>query len=308
MKKIIYYICYLILLFAISIIPVSARNLKTCVRTETNLHVQDGLYNKNNLNDILSTPCVDDVDKVYDFADLLTDLEEEELYNQVKNYINDTTYDLALVTINENPKNSAMDYANDFFDYNAFGKNGTRDGAVILIDMAMRELYVSTSGYAQKMYDDFRIEKTIDSGYSYLNSKDYYNTFSSMIDIMSNDFQLDFPESNLDLLIDEFGNIYYIKHMPYYLILIISIIITATVSSLLYTKSRLKIKPISAISYFKKSDITIRKDDLINSYINKTSRTSATSSSRGISGRSSIGASHNSSSSGRSHGGGGRHF
>ena len=64
----------MILLFIISILPVSAKDIKTCIRTENNLHVKDGLYKGSNLNDILTTPCVDDVDKVYDFADLLTDL------------------------------------------------------------------------------------------------------------------------------------------------------------------------------------------------------------------------------------------
>lgn len=308
MKKIICYICYLFLLFIISILPVSARDIKTCIRTETNLHVQDGLYHKNNLNDILTTPCVDDMDKVYDFADLLTNVEEENLYNQVKDYINDTNYDLALVTTKENPKDSAMDYADDFFDYNNFGKNKTRDGIVILIDMFNRELYVSTSGYAIKMYDDFRIEKILDSGYSYITNEDYYNAFSNMIDTMFNYYELDFPDSNSDIEIDEYGNVSYIRYMPYQLVAIISIIVTIIVPIVLYKKSRLKIKSISVISYLRLKKLTIKKDELINSYVNKRRR--ETSSSGGYSGRSSggSGSSFHSSSSGRSHGGGGRKF
>jgi len=310
MKKIICYICYLAILFIISILPVSARDIKTCIRTETNLHVQDGLYHKNNLNDILTTPCVDDMDKVYDFADLLTDIEEDNLYNQVKEYISDTNYDLALVTTNENPKNSAMAYADDFFDYNGFGKNETRDGIVILIDMLNRELYVSTSGYAIVLYDDFRIERILDSGYSYITKEDYFNTFSSMIDTMSNYYDLGFPGDNLDIEIDEFGNVTYIKYMPYQLIFVISIIITIIVPIVLYNKSRLKIKSISVISYLRLNKLTVKKDELINTYVNKRRRETSSSSGR-YSGRSSSGgggSSYHTSSSGRSHGGGGRRF
>ena len=80
MKKIVYYISFLLLLFLISIIPTSAKEFKTCARTTTNLRVREYFVRDDNLNAILETPCVDEVDKIYDFADLLTDLEEEELY------------------------------------------------------------------------------------------------------------------------------------------------------------------------------------------------------------------------------------
>ena len=107
-----------------------------------------------------------------------------------------------------------------------------------------------------------------------------------------------------------FGNVTYIKYMPYRSVFLISIIITLIVSLVLYFKSRLKIKNVSTISYLNNSNMTIRKDDLINTYVTKTRRANDTSSSGGYSSRSSSGggSSHHSSSSGRSHGGGGRRF
>ena len=68
MKKIIYYLTFLILLLIINSLPVSAKEIKTCTRTETNLHVRDKFNLGTNKDDILNTPCVDDMDKIYDFA------------------------------------------------------------------------------------------------------------------------------------------------------------------------------------------------------------------------------------------------
>ena len=305
MKKIIYYVVYLLLLFLISILPTSAKEFDVCTRTEENLFVDSNLINENNIDDILKTPCVDETVKVYDFADLLTDIEEEKLFNLVDTYIDNTKYDLVLVTINENSKNSSKEYADDFFDYNEFGINSSRNGVLILIDMDNRELYISTSGYAIKMYDNYRIESILDSGYSYITNEEYYLTFSSMINSLTNYYEADFPNSNQNIEINEYGDIIFIKYIPYEVVVIIAIIITIIVSLILYNKSRLKIKAISTISYIKEKNITLRNDNFINSIVTKTIRDSESSSSS--SSRSSGSSTHHSSS-GRSHGGGGRKF
>ena len=112
MKRIYIWIV-LILLIIIASLPVSAKEIKTCIRTETDLHVREKFNLGSNLSDILSTPCVDDMDKVYDFADLLTDEEETNLYNLIMEYIEKTNYDLAVVTIDNNPKSNEVDYADD---------------------------------------------------------------------------------------------------------------------------------------------------------------------------------------------------
>lgn len=305
MKKIIYYFAYLLLLFFISILPTSAKEYDFCIRTEDNLFVESNLIYSNNKDNILKTPCVDTTIKVYDFADLLTDTEEDEIFDLVTTYIQETNYDLVLVTINENSKYTAREYADDFFDYNEFGINKTRDGVLILIDMDTRELYISTSGFAIKMYDDYRIERVLDSGYLYITDEEYYSTFSNMINSLTSYYESNFPNSNQNIEIDELGNIIYIKHIPYQLVFVIAIIITVIISLILYNKSRLKIKAISTVSYMKNKEITLRNDNFINSIVTKTRRASE-GSSYSSSGRSS--SSSHRSSSGRSHGGGGRKF
>ena len=300
MKRI-YIFAILILLIIIGSLPTSAKEIKTCVRTETNLQVRDKFNLGSNKEDILSTPCVDDMDKVYDFADLLTDLEEENLFNLVNNYITSTNYDLAIVTINNNPKDSEISYADDFYDYNSFGKNETRDGSLILIDMDNRVIYISTTGYAIKMYDDNRIDDIIDSGYNNLKNAEYYTCLSNMILKMQDEYELGYPDSNKNMEIDSNGKP--IKSISYKLVFILSSIITLIVSLILYFKSRLKIKVSSTISYLKNGNITTKQDKFINSSVIHTRIVSDTSSSSG-----SGGSSFHSSSSGSFHGGGGRSF
>lgn len=305
MKKIIYYISIIILLILISIIPTSAKEIKTCTRTTSNLHISSDITVDNNLNDILTTPCVDNSVKVYDFADLLTDSEEELLYDEVNNYINKNNYDLAIVTISTNNKNNSQDYADDFYDYNSFGISNTKDGVLILIDMDKRYVYISTTGYAIKMYDDKRIDSIIDSGYDYLKNENYYETFSQMISKLDYYYDLDFPKSNSNLIISSDGSVSYILKVPYEFIFVLSLIITLIVSLILYFKSKLKLKTPSTINYLKKGKITVRSDNFINSVVTHVRRSESNYSSGG----SSHGGSHtHTSSSGSSHGGGGRHF
>ena len=305
MKKIIYFTCFIILLYLISIIPVSAKENKMCTRSETSLHVREEFKNNHNLNDILTTPCVDDVEKIYDFADLLSDTEEEKLYTIVNDFINQTGYDLAVVTTNENNKKDEVAYADDFYDYNDFGKGTSRDGALILIDMFNRKVYISTTGNAILMYAS-RIDSIIDSGYDNLKNGEYYNTFSNMIEKMSYYFDLGPDENDLrTIIIDEYGKPSYIKYVSYPLIGFISGIITLIVTLIIYNTSKLKIKVGSTISYLKDKNITKREDTLVNTVVTHTLRHVDTDSGGG---HSSGGGSFHSSSSGSFHGGGGRSF
>ena len=186
-----------------------------------------------------------------------------------------------------------------------FGKNETRDGLLILIDMYNRRVYVSTTGYAIKMFDDTRIDTIIDAGYLELKNADYYNCLNNMVLETLNLFNSGYPESNNEMLIDENGNPYFLKYISYPLVIVISSLVTLIVSLILYFKTRLKIKRANAISYLKKKDLTTKTDQLVNSTV---THTRIVSSSSGSGGGSSGGSSFHSSSSGSSHGGGGRSF
>ena len=299
-------IIYFIIMFLSVFIYSSFASTNFQNRTSDNLHVGKNItITSSNKQAILKTPYVDASEKIYDFANLFSDSEEKELYNLATNFIDVKNMDMVIVTIDNNNKSSAMDYADDFYDYNDFGKGTSRDGALILIDMFNRKVYISTTGNAILMYAS-RIDSIIDSGYDNLKNGEYYNTFSNMIEKMSYYFDLGPDENDLrTIIIDEYGKPSYIKYVSYPLIGFISGIITLIVTLIIYNMSKLKIKVGSTISYLKDKNITKREDTLVNTVVTHTLRHVDTDSGGG---HSSGGGSFHSSSSGSFHGGGGRSF
>ncbi len=113
-------------------------------RTKDNLHVNKtnaGISVKDeNIAYILATPYVDTSYKIYDFADLLTDKEEEAIKKRCHEFIAKTGLDIAIVTLAQNDHpgyqswNSSEAYISDFYDYNDFGKDDVYSGVMLLID------------------------------------------------------------------------------------------------------------------------------------------------------------------------------
>lgn len=129
-----------------------------------------------------TTPVVDETKKIYDYANLITDEEETELYNKVQEFINKYNMDMVIVTINSNPKSSSMAYADDFYDYNNFGKGANKSGLLFLIDMQNRKMWISTTGDAIKIYTDSRINTILDYTYDEISNKDYNGCAEQFID------------------------------------------------------------------------------------------------------------------------------
>lgn len=130
-----------------------------------------------------STPSVDTSKKIYDYAELFTSEEESKLYDSVQNFINETNFDMVIVTIDDNNKSSSMAYADDFYDYNNFGIDEKNSGILFLIDMDNRKMWISTTGEAMTMYTNTIINSILDDCYDYISNENYYecaNTFASL--------------------------------------------------------------------------------------------------------------------------------
>lgn len=130
-------------------------------------------YTTNSQKAKANTPVVDATKKIYDYANLITKDEEEVLYNKVQEFINKYDMDMAIVTINSNPKSSSMAYADDFYDYNNFGKGTNKTGLLFLIDMQNRNMWISTTGDAINIYTDSRINTILDYTYDKISNEDY---------------------------------------------------------------------------------------------------------------------------------------
>ena len=127
-----------------------------------------------------NTPKVDPNEKIYDYADLLSDSEENDLYNIILDYIEKTNLDMAIVTISENNKSSAMNYADDFYDYNNFGVGDSHDGILFLIDMDNRIMWISTTGTAIQLYDS-HIDSILDDCSPFIKSSNYFECANQFI-------------------------------------------------------------------------------------------------------------------------------
>lgn len=302
MKK---FIVVLLLLFGFNVVNAS---VNTYERSESDYRVHSSIIiNNNNISNILSTPSVNESEKVYDFADLLSESEESLLYNEVIKYINDFNMDMVILTISDNPKGSAKEYAEDFYDYNYFGIGNTFDGILFIIDMDTREMYILTTGSAIIMYDDERIDNILDSSYAYISREDYYNTCNSFIKKSHNYALSGKPDSNKNLYIDKDGNID--NEISYGGCFAISAGISLIIILIMVNMNKLVVSKVNVHNNLVSDSLKIEKvgQTLVNTYTTSTRIASSSSSSFGSSSRSG-GSSISRGSSGRSHGGGGRRF
>lgn len=307
MKK---YLKIIFILLIFLSLKVSA-STKIDIRTREDLKVRDWV-NKDpyNIENILNTYKVDETEKVYDFADILKEEEENKLFVSISNFIDKTGYDLAVLTIKHNNKYSTKDYADDFYDYNYFGYDENNSGLLLVVDMDKREVYISTTGYGIKMYDDKRIDKIIDAGYISLKNGKYYDTFDLMINKTLEYYNEGFPESNKNLVIEGHDVRIVIPPKTFKEKLKIGSIIGSLSSFIItlifYFKSKLSIRVKSLYNYLDDAKNYREEERFLTSSLTRTKIDYDQHSSGGFHGGG--GSSFHSSSSGGFHGGGGRSF
>lgn len=293
--------CFALFLFLTwSFSPLSVlASTNTEVRTEDNYLVPDYVQvTEANKYYILSTPAVDASEKIYDFADLFTDDEEQKLFQQVSNYIKKYDMDLAIVTIVSNEKSSTHTYAEDFYDYNEFGTNSTQDGSLLLIDMDNREIYFQTTGGAISMYNSIRVDQILDDITSYMTDQEYYEGTSKFVTILKNYAQKGLPQSNENrYTINRDGQI--VRDIPWLAIFLFSGLATLVIILILVHQNKMVRTASSSREYLNKDSLKIEqlKENFLGSTVTKVPISHDSSSSGGSRG-----------SSGVSHGGGGRKF
>lgn len=262
-----------------------------------------------NINNVKNTPLVDASEKIYDFADILTDEEEKELYNYVQQYIKTTNMDMVILTIDmpyyRDEQNE--EYAADFYDYNDFGIDIDKySGVLLLRNNYINDRYfnVYMFGEAQLYYDYDRSEEMLDLIYPDFVNKNYLDGYKKFIDSYTNYYNVGIPHSNKHYYIDDMGYMQKEYVPPIVIAFLISSIITFITMSILISKNKMIKSSTNADQYLLNNTInyTKRENTLINSFV--TSHTITSDSSSG-------GGGHHSSSSGSSGGGhssgGGRH-
>ncbi len=256
---------------------------------------------------------------VYDMAELLNPEEEEQFESVIENSRSKLKFDIVVMTIEDAEGKSSQSYADDAYDAGGFGIGRDKDGILFLIDMDNRELTLSTSGRAVRIFTDDRIETILDDVYKGAQEGD----FASSVEVFLEDVQYYGEEGipsgqyNYDT---ETGRISVHKSIRWYealLAVAVSAFVAGTACLTVKRQYAMETDPrqLKSLNMAYRADCGFVFDDqndrLVNKFVTSTVIPRNTGSTGGPSsgGRpSSRRSSTHRSSSGRSHGGGSRRF
>ncbi|MBR3117493.1 MAG: TPM domain-containing protein [Bacilli bacterium] len=133
------------------------------------------------------TPYVDASKKIYDFSDILTDEEEQELYNRIMPLIKEYNMEIIILTYNyPYSKDSDNSYfVSDFYDFNDFGLDFEKyDGVVLFRNTYSLDPYYDmlSFGDAQLQYYDTRMSSILDALYNDIHAGRYLAGFNKWLD------------------------------------------------------------------------------------------------------------------------------
>ena len=228
------------------------------VRTRDNLRVpKDVEVTSDNINDVLNTPSVSAKDKIYDLADVLTDSEENEIYNSLKKYKSSSKIDSVIVTTRDLGNVSISDYTYNFYDFNDFENNGLIF-VIYINDNNIPEIYMGTSGEDEtvlSIYTNNVIKQTLAYVYEKnLRSSDYYSACINYVKIIQGFYDVNRVG---DYRVSEDGNI--VKVIPWLELVVLSLTVTfIIVMLLLYSLGMFKNKVSTD-----KMDLLVDKNNMI---------------------------------------------
>lgn len=239
---------------------------------------------------------------VKDFMGYLSESEAEKLQAEIDNIKNTYNLDAVIVITDNTGGKSSMAFADDYYDNNGYGVGNDYSGLLMLVNMQIREVWISTTGRAIDIFTDSRISKMTNNVASSLSSGNYSSACIIFLWDVEKYAKAGIPAGQYRSDSGSYEPLSYkdrvfilMKSFPVYIFaFIVALIATLLVS--FTSKGKITI---SNRTYEKSGSfaLTAKIDNFIREH---TSRTRIQSSSS----RSSIHRSR----SGRSHGGGGRRF
>ncbi len=219
--------------------------------------------------------------RLWDGADVLEEDDERRLLSRLDSLSDELSLDLVIVTVPTTEGKTPGEFADDYYDYQGFGD----DGMLLLLAMEERQMWISTSGACIDAVSDGDIDAILDLIESDMHAGLYAEGFTAYIDACEI-----YAVGNSD----DVGP-------RYFTLAIISIVIGLIVALIVTGSMRAQLKSVrsksEAFDYMKADSMQIteaRDLYLYRTVIREKKPESSSSTHR--------------SSSGRSHGGGGRGF
>ncbi|MGN0467481.1 MAG: TPM domain-containing protein [Acutalibacteraceae bacterium] len=226
---------------------------------------------------------------VVDGAGLLTDTQVKELEQTLTALSEKYQLDVAVVTASDLAGKTAEEYADDFYDYNGYGQGENADGLLILYKPGAegeRKLQISTCGKAIELFPDWAINNILNAVKEEIIDEDYAGAFAAFAKQCEARLEDELGPPSVDLI--------WIPICLVFGFLISLMIMKKKAASVKSVRSK-----INAADYTGNIVVTGRADRFLYRNVNKRPIPKDDSSS---------GSSTHTSSSGRSHGGGGISF
>ncbi len=247
------------------------------------------------LSTVSAVFAANDSNLLIDNDDLLTSFEEEELIEKLEDVSSRHGMDIVIVTEYSLGNKSAMEFADDYYDYNGYKK----DGILLLVSTEYSDWHVSTTGYGITAITDAGLEYISDNFVYYMSDGDFYTafmTFADLCDTFITQAKTGDPYDYHNLPKDPFA---------FGINLIIALIIGLIVAFIVTATMKGKLKSVrskyEARDYLKKDSFELTRSNDIFLYVDLKCRPRPKSDENG-------GSSTHRSSSGSSHGGGGGKF
>lgn len=156
-----------------------------------------------------NTQCTTE-ERVFDYADVLTDEQEDSLRQKIAENEEITKCDIVIVTLNESleeyaksyedqigyvePYQYVMVYADNFYDEHMMGYNKPYGDGVLFLDNWYREAdgkvysWMCTTGKAEDKFSSEMIDSVLDSGLAFVES-DPYGAYCKLVDLFTKNMQ-----------------------------------------------------------------------------------------------------------------------
>lgn len=263
--------------------------------------------------------------RVFDQAGLFSETEIIQLEEKIAQCRKSTKMDVVIVSAYADGERSAEEYADDYYDYGGFGVGKKASGVLLLYYMdgpgqPGGECYISTAGTMINMLTDERIESILDDVYGDLGNRDFAGATEHFLEDVKV-YVKEGVESGQYTYDRDTGEI-----VRYHSIRLYEVAIAMVIAGILAGSVCLDIKKRYAMKQSSREvsnslqayradcafHFSVAGDKMVNKYVRSVPiprNTSSGSGGRGHSGSSSAGRSTiHTSSSGSSHGGGGRRF
>lgn len=117
--------------------------------------------------------------RLVDNANLLSSSEEDSLLEKLDEISERQNFDVVIVTVDSLEGKTAMNYADDFYDYNGYGMGSNNDGVLLLVSMEDRDWWMSTTGFGITAITDAGIDYISEQFLEYLGDDEYIEAFDT---------------------------------------------------------------------------------------------------------------------------------